>query len=648
MRASTRDRIRYRIDTFLAGGTTPLLAVLAASFLAALASIALVRVLLGLLIEDPISLGKHTWIVFLQMTDPGNMNQDNDTPHLFRFGAVPAGFVGVVIFSSLIAVLTTVLNEAIGRFRKGHSKVVEDHHTVIVGWGNRVPEMLRELAIANESRSDAVVAILADENKEVMDEHLRVAFADRRSTRVVTRHGSGSSLASLDQVNASAARAIVVLARASSSSSAEEKLASDSQAIKTVLALDVTLRDRDTPIVVEAFDPYNRLVVQELSKRRIVAVDAADMLSRIIVQTSRTSGLAWVYSELLSFQGAELYLHRPQVRGARFGELLFQMQNAVPIGIVHADSTVHLRPSSETVVPEDGWLVVVGHDDSMIGVLPKPRAVPEVPAPPAREAPRRTERMLLLGWSPTAPVIVREYAKYVLAGSPVDVVVREPSQAVREAVQQVAAAIPELKLRLVEGNVMLRAELGTLEPTTYDTVIVLRQRPLEDIAAERIDAESILVLLHLRELVRAARARGTTVQTRIVTEVLDSSNQDLMTHAGANDFIVSDRLVSMILAQLAEEPRLQQVYDELFRESGSEIYVKPAEAYFASLPVTTSLAALMAIAQKRGGEICIGYRRGELAEDPRSNFGMVLNPAYEETIEIREGDALVVVAENDQ
>ena len=45
------------------------------------------------------------------------------------------------------------------------------------------------------------------------------------------------------------------------------------------------------------------------------------------------------------------------------------------------------------------------------------------------------ERMLLLGWSPKVDVIVREYAKYVLAGSEVHVVIGEVPSEIRGAVR---------------------------------------------------------------------------------------------------------------------------------------------------------------------------------------------------------------------
>ncbi len=63
--------------------------------------------------------------------------------------------------------------------------------------------------------------------------------------------------------------------------------------------------------------------------------------------------------------------------------------------------------------------------------------------------------------------------------------------------------------------------------------------------------------------------------TQLITEVMDSTNQNLVSRAGVRDFIISNWFVSMILAQLSEEVDIKQVYDDLFSEDGFEIYLEP-------------------------------------------------------------------------
>jgi len=169
-----------------------------------------------------------------------------------------------------------------------------------------------------------------------------------------------------------------------------------------------------------------------------------------------------------------------------------------------------------------------------------------------------------------------------------------------------------------------------------------------DSEPERIDSETIVVLLHLRKLQKALTESGKIVETKLITEVLESLNQELVSHAGVDDFIISDRMVSMIFAQISEERDIQRVYDNLFQEDGSEIYVKPAWLYFNELPVTCRFGDLMRVAQKRDGEICIGFKIGALGNDGDANYGVKLIPLKDSEVTLTEQDSLVVVAEDDR
>ena len=66
-------------------------------------------------------------------------------------------------------------------------------------------------------------------------------------------------------------------------------------------------------------------------------------------------------------------------------------------------------------------------------------------------------------------------------------------------------------------------------------------------------------------------ARG----SRIVSEMMDIRNRALAQIARADDFIVSDKLVSLMMSQLSENKHLEQVFKVLFSSEGSEIYIRP-------------------------------------------------------------------------
>jgi Castor and Pollux, part of voltage-gated ion channel/Calcium-activated potassium channel slowpoke-like RCK domain len=588
------------------------------------------------------------WVVFLQLTDPGNMNQDNDTPAVMKSAAVVAGLTGVVIFSALIAFLTTALDQAIGHLKKGHSQVLESGHTLILGWGPRVIEILRELVEANESEPDPVVVILSEEPKELMDEFLRDRFRDRRNTRVVTRSGPTASVESLKRVSAAKAKSAIVLASSSPSASLDHKLASDARIIKTVLALEsIVGESAEFTVVAEVFTDRNRQVVKDVAPGRVSAIDVDEILAKIMVQTSRTSGLAVVYSELLSFEGCEMYLFNdPRWAGIPFDRLQYHFGDGVPIGIRRPSGEIVIRPPIETVLGAEDEILIVPEDDSSIVFQTVPVMVPRDRDVPARRLERRRERQLILGWSYKAPIIIREYADYVLEESEVDVMVSEPPPALRQTIEGLDSRCG-VRVRLIDKDPLSIEDLRSVDPFSYHNVVILPQKPHLDAEPERIDSETIVVLLHLRKLRKAIRQEGRSVETRLITEVLESANRELVSHAGVDDFIISNRMVSMVFAQISEEPDIERVYDRLFEEEGSEIYVKPAELYFEELPVTCRFGDLMRVAQKRGGEICIGYKLKRGENDPGANYGVELIPAKDAQVTIGAEDALVVVAEDD-
>ncbi|MEM7600662.1 MAG: hypothetical protein AAF357_04515, partial [Verrucomicrobiota bacterium] len=133
---------------------------------------------------------------------------------------------------------------------------------------------------------------------------------------------------------------------------------------------------------------------------------------------------------------------------------------------------------------------------------------------------------------------------------------------------------------------------------------------------------------------------------QLITEVMDSSNRNLISSAGVKDFIISDQFVSMLLAQMSESVDIKQVYDQLFSEDGSEIYLKPISLYQEKEDVTLSFADCMRLAQLRN-EICLGIKLKRDELNPDKNFGVDLIPEKANTFDFTTGDCLVVLSEDE-
>ena len=95
--------------------------------------------------------------------------------------------------------------------RKGRSLVVEEGHTLILGWSPKLHQVLAELEIANENQRNPVVVILANRDKVEMEDEVRARAGGDRRTKVICRSGSPSDPADLEIVRPEAAKAILVL-----------------------------------------------------------------------------------------------------------------------------------------------------------------------------------------------------------------------------------------------------------------------------------------------------------------------------------------------------------------------------------------------------------------------------------------------------
>lgn len=642
--------IRYRLDSFMSKGGVAIFTSLFLCFIVTLILVMLVRTIIiatGVPAQHEGDWFHHLYIAFLEMTDPGNMAQDIDSSPLYKIPSIFAGLAGIILLSMLIGFITTALVKKLEDLRKGHSKVIEEGHSLILGWSDqRVLEILKELIMANESEDNPAVVILAEKPKEEMDDFLNLALPEsiRANTRIVTRSGSTSSLINLQVASVDTCRSAIVLASASEDSNTADKNISDARTIKTILAVtNARGVDEDLNIVAEIFDKAHHEIVQDSCVHPITVVDANDVLAKIIVQTSRSVGLSVAYNEILSFDGCELYFHEADWGGRDFGTIQFHFPDGVPMGIRKPDGEIIINPPIHTIMKDDDQILIVADDDSTIDYRDKPVAK-------ARDLPLKEtclsqsiESELIIGWNRKGKIIIQEYADYVLSGSSIDIVVHNPRDSVREEIEQLNRELPEISIMLHDRDPLKIDNLIDLDPGQRDNIILLSDHSPER-NAEEVDSHTILILLMLRKVFDSGQLNGKT--PRLITEVMDSQNQGLISRAGVKDFIVSNRFVSMMLAQISEQPEIKKVYDSLFSEDGSEIYLKPASTYFLETPIEVTFADCMRIAQKRG-EVCIGLKIKDLESKSKQNFGVKLIPDKNKKFTLEAEDCLVVVAEDE-
>jgi hypothetical protein len=126
--------------------------------------------------------------------------------------------------------------------------------------------------------------------------------------------------------------------------------------------------------------------------------------------------------------------------------------------------------------------------------------------------------------------------------------------------------------------------------------------------------------------------------------MLDVRNQALAEVAKADDFIVSDKLISLMLSQLSENKYLKYVFDDFFDAEGSEIYLKPIHDYVKAGVEMDFYTVLESAAQK--GDVAIGYRINEFAYNSKEFYGIHVNPKKSDKFVFKPEDKIIVLAED--
>lgn len=636
MKYSLRERTRYWFDNMLSKGPVAMIIGLA------LLSTVGIAILAGLVVltdahppdAESLGFGEAMWGNLMRTLDAGTMGGDEGW--MFRIWMFLVTLLGIFVLSTLIGVLSSGLENQLDNLRKGRSRVVERDHTVILGWSEQVFPIISELVEANGSRRDACVVVLGEKDKVEMEEAIGEAVDDTKSTRVVCRNGSPRSLHDLGIASIDAARSIIIVAP--ENEKGEKSDDPDVDVIKAILAITNNPHRKAGPyhIVAEIRDPRNFNVAQMVGKDEVELVLVGDLIARIMAQTCRQSGLSIVYTELLDFGGDEIYFkEEPGLVGKSYADALLAYEDCAVIGLRPKGGAPILNPKNDTPIAPGDRVIVVAEDDDAIK-LGKPPAAPNAGAMVAgEEAEAKPERTLILGWNWRAASVINELDNYVAPGSTLHVVA--DSETAEETLRTSCGSLQRQKMQFRRADTTDRRVLDALKVNTYDHVIVLCYSDTLDV--QQADATTLITLLHLRDIAEKSNHR-----IPVVSEMLDIKNRALAEVTRADDFIVSDRLVSLMLSQISENKELNIVFQNLFSPEGSEIYLKPAGRYVRS-EVPVSFSTVVASAAQRG-ESAIGYKLAALANDAERAYGVVVNPEKSVPVTFGPKDRIIVLAED--
>ncbi|XP_062083851.1 ion channel DMI1 [Humulus lupulus] len=615
-----KKRIAYTVDVcFSVYPYAKLLALLFATmFLIGFGGLALYAV-------NNNSFAEALWLSWTFVADSGN---HADTEGIGpRIVSVSISSGGMLIFAMMLGLVSDAISEKVDSLRKGKSEVIEKNHILILGWSDKLGSLLKQLAIANKSIGGGVVVVLAERDKEEMEMDISKLEFDFMGTSVICRSGSPLILADLKKVSVSKARAIIVLA---SNENADQ---SDARALRVVLSLTGVKEGLRGHVVVELSDLDNEPLVKLVGGELIETVVAHDVIGRLMIQCALQPGLAQIWEDILGFENAEFYIKRwPQLDGLRFEDVLISFPDAVPCGVKVASEhgKIILNPDYNYVIGEGDEILVIAEDDDTYS----PGSLPEVrrgSCPKMVDPPKYPEKILFCGWRRDIDDMIMVLEAFLPPESELwmfnEVPEKDREQKLTDGGLDIAGLV-NLKLVHREGNAVIKRHLENLPLETFDSILILADESLEDSVVQS-DSRSLATLLLIRDIQSKRLPNKDTKSTSwrfpgfshstwiremqqashksiIISEILDSRTRNLVSVSRISDYVLSNELVSMALAMVAEDKQINRVLEELFAEQGNEMCIKPAEFYLFDQEEACFYEIMIRARQRY--EIVIGYR----------------------------------------
>lgn len=604
------------------------------------------------------SLINSIWKSFLLTLDPGNQLAIEGN---FRFVAITAimTFCGIAFITTLIGIINSGITNKYDRLRQGTSKVIENKHTVILGFNDSVYRIISELIITNSNKTwrehKPCIVILGDEDISVMEQKVtnrifsaiknksdengeEICGVDKKSkkkTKLIYRKGLPSIVDDLRKCSIETSKSVIV------------NEYDDSEIIKILLAISKILEhhkaeSNEVFVVTAITNEDNKEVAKLVGQRKTITIHEAthdqdeynfievlyfeSIVSRIVAQTLFQPGLSQVYTELFNFSGNEIYISPPEgAIGHKFSEILNMFENASVIGIKNETQT-KLCPDMKYKISESDDLILIAEDkNAAIFDEHKVAQFSYKPISTEIEIKPNNGGILIFGYNRFLEKILSELNQYFDENVPVKIIFQD-EQSMLNA-NYLVGKFNKLDLSNEVCRTCFKNNFNNLFDNNYKHILVLSDLECD---TQKSDSGTLALLMRLRDIKEKKK-----YDFNITSQILDVKNRELAQVANVNDFVVSSDIVSLMLTQISQNRDLTLVFEDLLDVEGSEIYLKPASLYV-ELDTLTSLGEIVCNAANRN-EVFIGYKKY------LSNSK--INPLKSERMTFKEEDRIIVISE---
>lgn len=442
MKVRIRDKVKYSFDKTMSKGTKSLLIML-------VLIVAFVAVFLGIIafcFQNEKTLMQLIWDSFAHMLDAGVIASARYDDYGFLVPMLFSTLFGVLFTAVLIGIINNAIIEKLESLKKGESKILDECHYVIIGYNERVFNIINQLIIAFcGSKHKHVIVVMGEEEKVFMESEIRKFLKANfylniegdnkkererskrelkkalRSTTIICRNGDSGDKNILEQCNVTDARVIII------------NEFNDFCTMKNLLALNSIASESKKKlhmpyIVAVAMKKENaelfKCTTEGEWKKKILYF--SDQISRITAHSCLHPGVSVAFDDLFDFGGNEIYIEKPKGyekiffeskkecrrRDIKFRDVLNRIKDASVIGYKRNDE-LNLNPDLDSKVFYSDKLIVIAEEPRRSYVADEPNINVKNYNLSFEKNNNRSENVLIFGCNENMAQILAEQNKYL-------------------------------------------------------------------------------------------------------------------------------------------------------------------------------------------------------------------------------------------
>ena len=576
---------KYHLENFIARKSNFVYFLLVISIISALLMLG-VKGVFGMNDDKPFL--DQWWDSLTNIINIGSGDNFNERLVNFLYWALGVAFSGTII-----AFLAAKVSNFITNLNKGKSTIIDTNHYVIIGWNANIFNIFAEIQTANLNQSKPTILCFNGLDNLEMRAMIDLEISKFKKIRVLTRSGDVYNIADLARTNAKNAKSVIIL---------DDTVKKNFNIETTLLAVKKNIPNNNIPIVVQFSNEDNIATLSDLMSNQLYPISKNKLISNVTSQAVRNKHISTVVLDFLDYDGDEVYFFKAGVFvGLTFKQVMLNLQSEMLIGVLTNNNKVVLNPDKNYIIQNEDQLILIAEDDENILKLHDKPYLSEllnvIAIKPRTESFEEPKSILVLGWSKLGQQIFDKTIQFLGAGSKVSFLYRK----------DFVTTIPNTEnysheVSLIETNTNDQELLSNcLIANDFDIVLILGYD--DYYSADVSDTYSMMKNLAVKKILETKK---TSFSTRIILQLNDGSKKDLISTNQESEFIVSDLLSALLITQLADNPKLWYVFEELFSNEGLKININHSDAYDPIKKEEISVEDLLILALKKD-ETLIGY-----------------------------------------